>query len=34
MRDAGANIYVAGSSSVFDPTLTLEEGIAKLRENI
>ena len=34
MRDAGANIYVAGSSSVFDPTLTLEDGIAKLRENI
>ena len=32
MRDAGANIYVAGSSSVFDKELTPESGVRKLRE--
>nr|MBQ4319390.1 ribulose-phosphate 3-epimerase [Clostridia bacterium] len=31
MRDAGANIYVVGSSSIFRSDLTLEEGITKLR---
>ena len=34
MRNAGANIYVAGSSSVFRKDLSLEEGIRLLRENI
>ena len=32
MSDAGANIFVAGSSSVFHKDLTLTEGIRKLRE--
>jgi len=31
MRDAGANIYVAGSSSVFAKGLTVEEGVGQLR---
>ncbi len=34
MSDAGANIFVSGSSSVFKKGLTLDEGISKLRENI
>ena len=32
MRDAGANIYVAGSSSVFAKGLSVEEGINELRK--
>ncbi len=32
MRAAGASIFVAGSSSVFSPKLTLAEGMQKLRE--
>ena len=31
MRDAGANIYVVGSSSVFSKTMTFDETIPKLR---
>lgn len=31
MKEAGANIFVAGTSSVFRPDLTLDEGIQKLR---
>lgn len=34
MRDAGADIFVAGSSSVFKKELTIEEGANKLRESI
>ncbi len=32
MKDAGANIFVAGTSSVFSACGTLEENIAKMRE--
>ena len=31
MKNAGADIYVAGTSSVFAKDMTLEEGIARLR---
>ena len=31
MKEAGANIFVAGTSSVFKSGLTLEEGISDLR---
>jgi len=31
MKEAGANIFVAGTSSVFHPDLTLDAGIQKLR---
>jgi ribulose-phosphate 3-epimerase len=34
MRAAGANIFVAGTSSVFTSDATLDEGILKLREVI
>lgn len=34
MRDAGADIFVAGSSSVFHKDMTLESAIDKLRDNI
>ncbi len=34
MRAAGADIFVAGTSSVFAKGLSLSEGILKLRENI
>lgn len=34
MREAGSDIFVAGSSSVFHKDYTLEEAIRKLRENI
>lgn len=34
MRDAGADIFVAGSSSVFSKDAVLSENIAKLREII
>ena len=34
MSDAGANIFVAGTSSMFVPGVPLSEGIAKLREAI
>ena len=34
MRDAGADIYVAGSSSVFIKELGLERATAELRKNI
>lgn len=34
MSEAGANIFVAGSSSVFRRGLSLEEGIAELRNSI
>ena len=34
MSAAGANIFVAGTSSVFVPTASLDEGIQKLREVI
>jgi len=34
MRLAGADIFVAGSSSVFDATLELPEAIKKLREAV
>lgn len=32
MRDAGADIVVVGTSSVFHPVLGVEKGLAKLRE--
>ena len=31
MREAGANIFVAGTSSVFTDKFSLEEGIEQLR---
>lgn len=34
MRAAGADIFVAGTSSVFKAEFPLEEGIRKLREVI
>lgn len=34
MREAGADIYVAGSSSVFSKEASLAENIARLRKNI
>ena len=34
MRQSGADIFVAGSSSVFHREMTLEDAIAKLRANI
>lgn len=34
MSEAGANVFVSGSSSVFKKDLTLEEGISKLRKYI
>lgn len=34
MSDAGANIFVAGTSSMFVPGVPLSEGIAKLRDAI
>lgn len=34
MSDAGADIFVAGSSSMFAKEITLDEGIEKLRESI
>ena len=34
MREYGADIFVAGTSSVFKSDLTLKEGIAKLRNSI
>jgi len=32
MNEAGANIFVAGTSSIFNPAFSLTDGIAKLRE--
>lgn len=32
MKDAGANIFVGGTSSVFSKEATIEENIAKMRE--
>ena len=34
MSEAGANIFVAGTSSVFNKNFSLTEGIRKLREVI
>ncbi len=34
MKDAGANIFVAGTSSIFNPEFSLDEGIARLRETV
>lgn len=34
MREAGADIFVAGTSGVFSPSLSLTEGIKKFREAI
>lgn len=34
MRNAGANILVAGTSSVFNPAFSLEEGIKKFRDGL
>ena len=34
MSDAGANIFVSGSSSIFRKDLTLEQGILRLRKEI
>ena len=34
MRAAGADIFVAGTSSVFTKDISLNEGILILRENI
>lgn len=32
MKDAGANIFVVGTSSIFNKNINMEDGIAKLRE--
>lgn len=32
MKQAGADIFVAGTSAIFSPSLTLSEGIAEFRE--
>ncbi len=32
MKDAGANIFVVGTSSIFNKNITTEDGVAKLRE--
>lgn len=34
MSDAGANIFVAGSSSVFSPKFSISEGMSKLKQAI
>lgn len=34
MRSAGANIFVVGTSSIFNRNIKLEDGVAKLREMI
>lgn len=34
MKDAGANIFVGGSSSIFRNDLSLDDGIARLRQAI
>lgn len=34
MREAGANIFVAGTSSIFNPALPLADGIKNFREAI
>ena len=34
MRSAGADLFVAGSSSVFTKEMTMQDAIAKLRNNI
>lgn len=34
MRDAGANILVAGTSSIFNPQFSLEDGIKKFYKNL
>jgi len=34
MSEAGADIYVAGSSSVFHKDMTIKDAISKLRANI
>ncbi len=34
MKAAGANIFVVGTSSVFNPAFSLSEGIGKMREAI
>ncbi|MBP9988963.1 MAG: ribulose-phosphate 3-epimerase [Ruminococcus sp.] len=34
MREAGANIFVVGTSSIFNKNTNLEDGVAKLREMI
>ncbi len=34
MSDAGANVFVAGTSSVFSENITLEDGIDRLRDVI
>ena len=34
MAEAGADIFVAGTSSIFNENLDLDEGIKKLREAI
>lgn len=34
MKEAGANIFVAGTSSIFNPSLTLKDSIARFREGL
>lgn len=34
MSDAGANIFVAGTSSIFNSEMNMDDSIAKLRESI
>lgn len=34
MKETGANIFVAGTSSVFNPNFPLDEGVRRLREII
>ena len=31
MEAAGASVFVVGSSSVFDPSLGIEQGVAKVK---
>lgn len=34
MAESGANIFVVGSSSIFNPALTIEEGVRKIRDSL
>lgn len=34
MKDAGANIFVAGTSSIFNPSMTFQQGMQRLIESL
>ncbi|MFW5980689.1 MAG: ribulose-phosphate 3-epimerase [Halanaerobiaceae bacterium] len=34
MKKRGANVFVAGSSSIFNDSLTIEKGVRKMRDNL